>query len=186
MTAPGLIPLMCIRCQTPILAKPDEVAWVCANCGQGMLLDDAKGLQPLDFHFNAGLADGSPGKPVWVVEANVKLRRSTYRGNESDSMAAFWSAPRRFFIPAYELPLDALVTYGVGAVQQNPVLAAASPVAEPVEAIKAVFIPITVHPHDLSPLVEFIVVAIEAARKDMLKELAFEVTLGEAQLWVMA
>lgn len=179
MSAPALVPLMCIQCQSPIPAKPDEVAWVCATCGRGQILEDEAGLQPLEFHFNAGLPANTPGKPVWAVEAQVTLRRSTYRGNESGGMAAFWAGPRRFFIPAYELPLDVLVNYGLNAVRQPPLLAAPAAAPHP-------FIPVTVHRDDLAPLVEFIVVAIEAERKDMLKELVFEVQLGEAQLWVLA
>ncbi len=30
-----LIPMQCVRCQQPLTAQPDEVVWVCANCGQG-------------------------------------------------------------------------------------------------------------------------------------------------------
>lgn len=176
MTAPGLIPLLCIQCQNPILAQPDEVAWVCSTCGQGMLLDEAKGLQPLAFHFSAGLAAGTAGKPVWVVEAAVTLRRSTYQGNESSQSAAFWAAPRRFFVPAYTLPLETLVGYGLQALKQNPPLQEGAP---------GTFIPVTIPPGDVRPLVEFIVTAIEAERKDMLRELAFEVAPGEPQLWIL-
>jgi len=178
MNTPALIPLLCTRCQQPIPAAVDEVAWVCATCGQGLLLDEERGLQPLDFHFNTGIAPGAQGKPLWVVEGRVTIQRSTFRGNESAATALFWAEPRKFFIPAYALALDALINFGVAAVKQNP------PLNESAE--RGAFIPITVAPGDVRPLVEFIVTAIEAERKDMLKTLQFDVQLGDAQLWVLA
>ena len=40
---PGLVALQCTRCSTPVPAEPDEVAWICLNCGQGLLLDEVEG-----------------------------------------------------------------------------------------------------------------------------------------------
>ena len=33
-----LVPLLCVRCQAPVPARPGEVAWVCEQCGQGLVL----------------------------------------------------------------------------------------------------------------------------------------------------
>jgi len=50
----SLIPMLCTRCQTPVEAHPDEVFWVCQNCGQGLLVSDEKGLAAQVFHYGAG------------------------------------------------------------------------------------------------------------------------------------
>ena len=47
-----LVPLVCIQCSTAIPAGVEEVAWVCAQCGQGMYLDEARGLEALDIHYS--------------------------------------------------------------------------------------------------------------------------------------
>ena len=50
-----LIPLNCVRCGTPLPAEPDEAAWVCAQCGQGMILDPNAGLLSLQVNYSAAL-----------------------------------------------------------------------------------------------------------------------------------
>ncbi|NMB87191.1 MAG: hypothetical protein GYA17_02455 [Chloroflexi bacterium] len=177
MTTPvRLIPMLCIRCQNPLPAQPGETAWVCSNCGQGQLLSDEQGLEALEVHFAAGLPAGKPGRPFWVAEGTVRLQRETYRGDQSGAMQAFWGAPRRFFVPAYELPLPELVETGLRLLQQPPALQAGSPAA---------FLPVSVPPTDVRPLAEFILLAVEAARKDDLRELRFDLSLSAAELWVL-
>lgn len=177
MSAPvELIPMFCIRCQNAIPAQPDEVAWVCGQCSQGLLLSDEKGLTPLDFHYAADIPAGAGGKPFWVAAGKVDIRRTAFRGDRSGEMLTFWQTSRRFFIPAFELPLEEGTALGVNLLRQSPVLKPGSP---------AKFAPITVPPEDMRPLAEFIILSIEAERKDDLKTVEFQLQLEEPQLWVL-
>jgi hypothetical protein len=47
------------------------------------------------------------------------------------------------------------------------------------------FEPVTVAPTDLPALAEYIVLAIEAARSDMLKQVTIQVSLSAPVLWVL-
>jgi hypothetical protein len=176
-TAVELIPLQCVRCQNSLAAQPDEVFWVCPTCGQAQILSDERGLLPETIHYAGGIPPKGTGKPVWVVTGTATLSRQTYRGDESRDMQQFWAQPRRFFIPAYTLPLDQLVNACVSMLRQPPTLTEApSPAA---------FYPVTVQAEDLQALVEYTVLALEADRKDMLKELVFQVQLGAPEMWVV-
>jgi hypothetical protein len=171
-----LIPLVCIRCSTRLPAQPDEVAWVCPQCGQGQQLDLQKGLAALDVHYAAGVVSGQKGKPFWVVEGQVVLKRQTYSGNQDSEAQKFWGIARRFFIPAFNLPLEQLLTLGRQHLLQPPALDAGTPVT---------FEPVTLAVEDVPALAEFIVMALEADRKDKLKELGIQLKLAAPALWVL-
>ncbi len=175
-----LIPLVCLKCDTPLPAQPDEVAWVCARCGQGLLLDEAaeRGLSLLAVQYAGGVDPDRKGKPFWVVEGSVKLQRSTYESfsNKAGESQQLWSQPRRFFIPASDLPLQTLAEIGPRLLLNPPALQPGPP---------ARFEPVTVAPDDLPALAEFIVLAIEAGRSDMLKQVNIQVSLSAPALWVL-
>jgi len=103
MQAPvELVPLRCLRCDTPVPAEPDEVAWLCAQCGQGLLLDEAKGLAALEIQTAAGIPPGALGRPFWVASGQVRLQRETHEGfigRRTGQAERFWAEPRRFFVP---------------------------------------------------------------------------------------
>jgi hypothetical protein len=168
--------MFCVKCQAPVPARPDEVAWVCAQCGQGLLLADEKGLAAVEVHFSAGIPAGGKGRPFWAADGQARLTRQVYKGDASREMLAFWQDPRRFFIPAFELGLEDLVRTAVGLLMQPPDVRAGSPAA---------FAPVTVLPGDVQALAEFVVLSIEAGRKDDLRELGMELQLGEPQLWIL-
>ncbi|MBN1178913.1 MAG: hypothetical protein JXD18_06860 [Anaerolineae bacterium] len=179
MTAPVmLIPLKCVRCGTPVPARPGEVAWRCAQCGQGLLLDEVQGVRPLEIHFAAGVAPGVPRRPFWVADGQAALQRVTYSsfGKQTEAAQQFWSAPRRFFVPAFEGTLDALLDVGAGLLQRPVALQEGDPVE---------FAPVVLLPRDIAALAEFIVVAIEAERKDKIKQVDFALQLSEAALWIL-
>ena len=172
-----LIPLLCTKCQTSVPAGPDEVAWVCAQCGQGLLLDPSKGLVQLEVNYAVGIAPNTPGKPYWVTEGRVTFsRRQTYSGNEDRDAHNFWGQPRRFCVPAFTSPLESLLDVGSRLLVQPPAL-------QPGQAAR--FEPVTLALEDVKPLAEFIVMAIEANRKDKLKEIRIGLELSEPSLWVL-
>lgn len=172
----SLIPMVCLRCQSPLNALPDEVAWICQTCGQGLLLDDEAGLRALGFHFAAGIPPNGTGSPFWVAEGRASLQRATYHGDQTAEMLAFWQAPRRFFIPAFDAPINHVIEIGAFMVRQPPELREGPP---------AKFLPVTVPPADVLPLAEFILLGVEANRKDALKELRFTLDLSAPELWVL-
>lgn len=172
-----LIPMFCPKCQNAIPANPGESAWVCGQCGQGLLLSDEKALLPFAFHFAEGIPAGKAGRPFWVADGRAVLQRSTYGGDQSAQMREFWQTSRRFFIPAYELPLDQMIETGSSLLKSNPGL--------PKEGQPAAFLPVVVGREDLLALAEFIVMGNEAARSDKLKELKIELVLEDPQLWIM-
>ncbi len=172
-----LVPLVCPKCNTSVPAQPDEVAWMCAQCGQGLILDVEKGLAPLEIHFAAGIAQNASGKPYWVADGTVtNLRRETYGSSSAGESERFWSQPHRFFVPAFSSTLENLLSQGTSLLLQPPGLQPGSP---------ARFEPVILPVEDIAPTAEFIVMAIEAARKDKVKKLDFTLQLSPAILWIL-
>jgi hypothetical protein len=172
-----LIALVCVKCQTPVPAQPGEVAWVCGQCGQGLLLDVNQGLAPLEVFYATGIPANTPGKPFWVADGRVKFaKRQTYSGNEDRDAHQFWSQPRRLFVPAFTTSLETLLGLGSNLLQKPPALQA-GPAAR--------FEPVTLAPEDVTPLAEFIVMALEAGRKDKLREIQFSLELSNPSLWIL-
>ena len=173
-----LVPLVCLRCSTPVPAEVDQVAWVCANCGQGLSLDEETGLQPLEVNYSARIPANTAGQPYWVAEGIVILQRETYGSSRKQAAEAqqFWSMPRRFFIPAFHCPLEELLTQGSHLILQPPDLQPGPP---------ALFEPVTLYAEDAAAAAEFIVIAIEASRPDKVKEISFELQLSTPALWIL-
>ena len=177
MTAPvELIPLRCLRCETPVPAQPEEVAWCCSQCGQGLLLDESKGLVRLEIHYSAGIPPNGIGKPFWVAEGQVTVVRDTYSGDKSADAQRFWGDGRRFILPAFAGTLENLVSFSLQYLQQPPEL-------QPGPAAR--FEPVTLSPNDLAAAAEYLVMTIEAGRKDILKVVSVGVTLSGPALWVL-
>jgi hypothetical protein len=172
----SLVPLLCTRCQAAIPAQPDEVAWICSQCGQGLLLSEEHGTIPLSIHFALSPAPPHPGKPFWVALGQAATQRRIYGGNDQSREAAlFWAEPRRFFIPAFNLPLEQLVDLGTRLLLQPPGLQ---------EGPVTPFLPVNLHPDDIQSAAEFIILGVEASRKDKLKEVGITVRLDQPELWI--
>jgi hypothetical protein len=176
-----LIPLLCTRCQAAIPAQPDEVAWVCAQCGQGLLLSEDKGAVPLTINYSAEIPPDGKGRPFWVVTGQAGMQRRIYGGGDQSQQAQdYWRSPHLFFVPAFNLPLDQMVDWGMRLLQQPPTLKAALP-----EARHPAFLPVTLMPDDIQPMVEFIVMGVEASRKDKIKEVQLSVKLDTPEFWIL-
>ena len=173
-----LIPMLCVQCSTPVPAQEDEVAWVCAQCGQGLFLDEEKGLAPLEVQFAAGIPENKKGKPFWVAEGQVSLQRKSYgsSGRQSGEAQRFWSQPRCFFVPAFECSLESLLSKGVELLIKPPDL-------QPGPG--AAFEPVVLWHEDVSAAAEFIVMAVEAGRSDKVKEIDFSLQLSTPVLWIL-
>ncbi len=195
-----LTPLLCLNCSLPIPAAAEEVAWVCAQCGQGQRLaeqtpggrpasetggSEAEDLQtgaapgalvPLEVRYSDAVPPQGGGRPFWVAEGRVQLQRRTYGSSRSGEAQDYWSLPRRFFIPAYDCdPAEAL---------QECLKRLAQP-EELQPGPPAAFLPVTLPVEDLRALAEFVVMAVEARRRDRLREVDLEVDLSPPVLWVL-
>lgn len=174
----NLVPLVCPRCSTPVPALVEEVAWVCAQCTQGLVLDEEKGLGLLEVNYAAGIPANDLGRPYWVVDGQVTLSRQAYSGGrrESEEAATFWSVLRRFFIPAFNISLENLLSDATQRLLSPPALQPGPP---------ARFHPATLAVANIQPVADFIVMAIEAGRKDKLKKVDFSVQLSTPVLWIL-
>jgi hypothetical protein len=179
-----LVPLACVKCRAPIPANPDEIAWVCEQCGQGNLLDaapvpgpDESATRLLDIFFSDRIQPGQKGRPFWVTRGQVGLTiRETYKGDEGREARQFWAEPRLFSIPAWETSVDEIVSMGVYLLRNPQRLNPGG---------RQRFLPVVMPPGDVRAMVEFMVVSIEADRRDALKTVEFELKLEPLQLWIL-
>ena len=174
-----LIPLRCTRCETPVPAESDEMAWVCRQCGQGLLLDEREGLQDLEIHYSTDILPGKKGKPYWVAQGRVRMAREAHREWDStDQNAAdrFWGPARQFIIPAFNTSLDDLLELSSFLFSNPPDLE---------DGPAASLEPVTLSPQDVAPLVEYIILAVEAGREDDIKSIDVAVELEAPILWVL-
>lgn len=178
-----LVPLACTKCGRPVPANPGEIAWVCEQCGQGLLLADSS-LTPITAKFGGAAAPGAPGRPYWVAEGRVTMQsREAFEqvgllgmGNQSSPAHQLWDAPRTFYIPAYACTPEELIETGTRLLLNPP--PAQSGAAMP-------FQPVLLAPADVQPLAEAIVMNIEFDRKDHLKEFLFLLQLESPTLLIL-
>ena len=179
-----LVPLLCVKCRAPIPAQADELAWACDQCGQGLLLNaspqpgkEESATQALDIFFSNAIQPGMQGRPFWVALGQVTItERQTYKGDEGRAAREFWAAPRLFAVPAWETSLDEIISMGVNLLAHPQRLVPGAPVA---------FLPVVTPPADVRALADFLVVSIEADRRDALKTIHYDLKLEPLQLWVL-
>ncbi len=179
-----LVPLQCMKCHAPVPAQPDELAWVCEQCGQGLLLEASPAPGPnesatraLDVFFSNAIQPGQKGRPFWVASGQVTLtERQTYKGDEGRAAREFWGAPHLFYVPAWETSLDEVISMGVSLLLHPQRLEPGS---------HTPFLPVVTAPADVRALVEFMVISIEADRRDALKTVLYDLKLEPLQLWIL-
>lgn len=173
----NLIALRCTKCETPVPANPDEIAWACENCGAGLLLHEKVGLEETTIHYHAKLRPEKPGRPFWIVKGQVTLDRKTYDVFDKKGKAQkFWAEPRDFYIPAYNCEIDELVNTAMSYLEGQPELTTGS---------VGHFQPVTLGQEDIQAVTEYVIIGIEAHRKDDIKEIKFTLKLSEPQLWIL-
>jgi hypothetical protein len=171
----GLVALQCVRCSTPVPAESDEVAWICQNCGQGLLLDELDGLRPITIHAAAAEGQAHSWKPFWVARGRVRFSRRESYGREA-APEQRWEQPVRFVLPAYTTSVERAVALGVGFLQRPPALSEGG--AQPLQGA-------SVPPEQIAPLARFVVLSIEAERDDKLEAIEFTVELDTPELWCL-
>jgi len=178
-TSVELVLLKCPRCSTPVPAAEEEVAWVCSQCNQGLQLTPT-GLALLTVNW--AVAQAGSGKiqwlPFWVFTGTVTFRsRETYGFGSGSQPDKLWSAPRRFYVPAFPLPIEQLQTWGADLTRRQVPL-------KPGQAV-GTLTQCTLPPEDARQAAEFVVLTIEAAQSDKLKSVNFTLNLNEPELWLL-
>ncbi|HUV27292.1 MAG TPA: hypothetical protein VMW34_07975 [Anaerolineales bacterium] len=174
-----LIPLRCIRCETPVPAEAGQVAWSCSQCHQGLLLDENIGLTELAIHYAGQISPTQTGRPFWVVRGQVSMQRESEKGwfDSSQHQAdQDWEDTRLFFTPAYSISLDEMLDQAVKMTSNPPELTDGDPRS---------FLPVTLSPVDLPALIEYLILSVEASRKDKIKKIDISVALETPVLWVL-
>ena len=177
-----LVPLSCPSCGAPLQAEPDDVIYYCTGCRNGYLLDRASGqLGPLPVTFLA-----AAGKvvtrhlPFWWLPARVQLlERSTEGGG--GLMSLFGKSPQgagdaldvNFAIPAYLAPLSRLVPLAQRYTGSFP--NAGELLAERLTGG-------AMRVEDAQTWAHFALISAEAAKPDLLTQLRYTITFGEARL----
>lgn len=171
-----LVLLKCIKCGLPFSANEDEVAWACTQCGQGMLLTD-DGLAPQAMFWATPRPSGKlTWQPFWSFIGTVAFRERVAFNSKGQPLA-LWQQPHRFLAPAFNCPLTEAQTLGADLLRAAPQLKPIAPQA-PLPTC-------TLFPADAQALIEFVVITLEAAQRDSLKQINFALKLNPPELWVL-
>jgi hypothetical protein len=183
-----LLLLRCPQCQSPLEPEQLDVIVGCRHCFTAIAIDE-KGLRLHNVHYAASQFDKRRDPdvteqwvPFWVFNGRVQIsKRDTQGGSGSAQRDAeqFWDVPRRLYVPAWELPMPTARDIGQKFTQEQTRLQA---VPQPPGAH---LIAATVTPDDALKLMEFIVLSIEAQRKDWLKNLTFHISADAPELWAL-
>lgn len=176
-----LLALRCPECEQPLTPENEHVVTLCPHCDLAVRLAD-EGLARLDLHFARpeGDAPVAVWQPFWVFDGQVHItQRETQGGSRSaeQESAHLWSQPRRFYVPAWDLPLKEAQEIGSRLLYDPPSAHAGPAPRHPS------LLPITVTAEDAAKLLDFIILAIEARRADWLKNLRFRLEIGPGELW---
>lgn len=178
-----LVAIRCPECGQPLAPDNDHLVIACAQCGAAARIDD-EGVRAMPMHYAAPMRDMANPQwmPFWIFSGRVNIvRRETQGGNRrmGDESARFWAEPRRLYVPAWELSIDAVRSAGVDMLKAQP---AYESIPRP---IGARLTPAVVSAGDARKMLEFIVLSLEAGRDDWLTHLDFRLEVGEPEMWAL-
>jgi len=179
-----LLALRCPNCANPLAVENDDVVMACHHCGETVAISQNGPVKmPVHFAVPKGQQNvGNQWAPFWVFNGRVVIKRrdtqGTFGSAEKESRQ-LWESARALYVPAWELSMRTAQNVGSNLIQQQPLL---QQIGRPEGAV---FTSATVTPGDARKLLEFIVLAIEARRKDWLKNLEFELGVGEPQMMAL-
>lgn len=180
-----LLLLNCPVCSRPLAPGDDDVVVGCGNCRSPIALHD-------DRLALASLAYARPGPnqrpdrwlPFWLFQGQVSLRKRETQGGGSRigrTAAEFWSKPRYFYVPAWEISMVTVREIGAELIRHQPRYTNLP--ENPYPDLPFVSASVTVE--DAKKLLEFIVLDIEVGRDDWLKKLDFSLALSEPSFWAL-
>jgi hypothetical protein len=177
MSAPvELVPLECLRCRSRLPAEEGQVAWLCPACGQGQRLDEAAELQPVEIRFARSAGTGEARwLPFWVLPVRVRVLERVSYGREQPPDPR-WEQPQPFVLPAFDTRPEDAGQWGARFLKEPVTL-----VDGPVGSLPSV----SVTPEEAQALAEFVVLTLEAERRDKIKSLNAVLDFGEAKLWCL-
>lgn len=178
-----LIALRCPQCRQNLNPTHNEVVvTVCDNCHTAVHISQ-NGLQELEVNYAAPASDQvTAWLPFWVFDGRVNLqqRESQGRSKGADKDAAqMWGAPRRLYAPAWNTQAGQARQIGSTLIQKQP---AFQRIERPPAALLTEGI---ITPEDALKLLDFIILTIEANRKDDLKDIRYKIEAGTPQLWAI-
>jgi hypothetical protein len=178
-----LLALRCPQCGQKLEPQSNEVVVVaCGHCHTAVTLHQS-GLQPIDIYYAAPANEQVDSwLPFWVFHGRVNLQRRESQGGSkgADKEAAeLWQRVQRLYTPAWSIPAQRARALGSQLVQAQPIFQA---IPRPAEARLTEAI---ITPEDGLKLLDFIVLTIEAERKDWLRDLQFKIDAGPPALWAI-
>lgn len=178
-----LLALRCPTCAQPL--KPhnqDVVVMSCEGCGTAVSLSQS-GLDTIALQFAAPAVDNFDAwLPLWVFNGRVNITNRQTQGRNKEAQQhseQLWGYPRRLYVPAWELPTETASQLGGDLVQRQPTFQRTDQPSS-FSLIEAV-----ITPDDALKMLEFVVLSVEAARKDWLKALNFNIEAAKPQLWAI-
>lgn len=179
MSAPAkLFALECVSCHYALTAGEQEVAWTCPQCGKGtQLTGDGLAAVTVNWCLARPGAPSARWLPFWVFSGRVVFgRRETFSGNEPPN--TLWGAAVRFYIPAFSTSVDMLEALGAALTRKQPAFLAGPAAGQLADC--------SLLPEDAVTAAEFVVLTIEAERRDMLRRIEFQIHNKTApELWVL-
>ncbi|WP_420629265.1 hypothetical protein [Candidatus Leptofilum sp.] len=178
-----LLALRCPICAQPLKPQnPDVVVLGCANCGTAVSLNES-GLDTISLQFATPAVEKFDSwLPLWVFNGRVTITNRQTQGRNKEAQQhseQLWGYPRRLYVPSWDLPTETACQLGGDLVQRQPTFQRTDP-PDKFSLVEAV-----VTPEDALKLLEFVVLSVEAARKDWLKELHFTIEAAKPQLWAI-
>jgi hypothetical protein len=155
---------------------------MCTNCFTSVSLNEG-GLQSVDVRFALPPKSDARTKhwlPFWVYEGQVQiLKRDTQGRSDREASDRQWAQPLLMYVPAWEMSMQVAQEVGSRLIEHQP---ATEAIERPPTAYMT---PAVVTPEEALGLLEFIVLAIEARRRDWLKALDFRIETGQPELWTL-
>ena len=179
-----LLALRCPNCGAHLRPENDAIVLACHNCFMpvAIVVDGPKRMKIWFAVSKQNQEEWKNWVPFWVYEGRILIHhretQSGWRTKDKDS-DRLWGSPRKLYIPAWDLDLHSAQDIGSRLIVNQPLF---NFIEQPLEYKLTTA---TVKPDDAKRLLEFIVLAIEARRKDWLKDLNFEIEVGKPQLWAL-
>ena len=178
-----LLALKCPVCGQRLSPKNDQVVvMACGQCDTAVSINTDSGVSQTTVQYAQAKENAEAWLPMWVFDARVNItsRRTRNRDGRSDKASQeLWGSPRQLFVPAWTLDMQTARQLGTKLIENQPHLQVTD------KPNRATMTEVVVQQEDALKLVEFIILSIEAERKDWLTDLKFDIQTQAANLWII-